>query len=98
MVDFVVALRLAQRWAGAALVCAVQASCRGGFSCCRAQARGMQASVVAACGLSSCGAQAYLLRSLWDLHRPGIERVSLALQSVSHSTTREATLFLYFYC
>ena len=52
----------------------------------------MQASVAAACGLSSCGlqalecglnscgAQAYLLCSMWDLPRSGIERVSLALQ------------------
>ena len=27
----------------------------GGFSCCRAQALGVRASVVVACGLSSCG-------------------------------------------
>ena len=66
--------------------------CCGSFSCCRAQALGMQASVAAACGLSSCGlqalecglsscgAQAYLLCSMWDLPRSGIERVSLALQ------------------
>ena len=31
-------------------------------------------------GLSSCGTWAQLLCSMWDLPRPGIERVSLALQ------------------
>ena len=35
--------------------CGAQASHCGGFSCCRAQAPGAQASVVAAHGLSSCG-------------------------------------------
>ena len=47
--------------------------------------------MVAACGLSSCGsqalerrlsscgAQAYLLRGMWDLPGPGIEPVSPAL-------------------
>ena len=30
----------------------------GGFSCCGARALGVQASVVAACGLSSCGSRA----------------------------------------
>ena len=29
--------------------------------------------------LSSCGSQAQLLRSMWDLPRPGLEPVSLAL-------------------
>ena len=29
--------------------------------------------------LSSCGAQAWLLRGMWDLPRPGIEPMSLAL-------------------
>ena len=70
--------------------CCVQASHCGGFSC-GAQALGTQASVTAACrlrscgaqalqcGLSSCGAQAQLLPGLWNLPRPGIEPVSLAL-------------------
>ena len=31
------------------------------------------------CRLSSCGARAYLLRSMWDLPGPGLEPVSLAL-------------------
>ena len=34
------------------------ASHGGGFSCCRAWALGMRASVVVACGLSSCGSGA----------------------------------------
>ena len=44
--------------AGAALHYGAQASHCGGFSCCRAQALGTRALVVAACGLSSCGTQA----------------------------------------
>ena len=44
--------------AGATLYCGVQASHCGGFSCCRAQALGAQASMVAAGGLSSCGSRA----------------------------------------
>ena len=42
----------------AALRHGVRASHCGGFSCCGAQALGAQASVVVACGLSSCGARA----------------------------------------
>ena len=38
--------------------CGVRASHCGGFSCCRAQALGTRASVVVACGLSSCGSRA----------------------------------------
>ena len=68
-----------------------QASHRGGFSCCGAQALGTWASVVVARGLSSCdsqalerrlsscGARALLLHSMWDLPGPGIEPVSPAL-------------------
>ena len=44
--------------AGATLHCDAQASHCGGFSYCRAQALGTQASVVVAHGLSSCGLQA----------------------------------------
>ena len=59
--------------------------------CCRARALGTQASVVVACGLSSCGlwalecrlsscgTRAYLLRCTWDLPRPGLKPVSPAL-------------------
>ena len=43
---------------GATLRCGEQDSNRGGFSCCGARALGAQASVVAAHGLSSCGARA----------------------------------------
>ena len=43
---------------GATLHCGVWASHGSGFSCFGARALGMQASVVAARGLSSCGAQA----------------------------------------
>ena len=51
----------------------------------------MRASVVVACGLSSCGSQAlerrlgscgaraWLLCSMWDLPRPGLEPMSPAL-------------------
>ena len=75
----------------AALRCGAQASHGGGFSCCGAWALGMWASVVAACGLSSCGSQvlecrlssggtqAYLLCGMWDLPRPGIEPMSLKM-------------------
>ena len=39
----------------------------------------MRASVVAACGLSSRGAQTQLLRGMWYLPGPGLEPVSPAL-------------------
>ena len=79
------------RRAGATLRCSVQAFHCGGFSCCRARALGMQASVVVACGLSSCGSQALerrlnscgaralLPHSMWDLPGPGLEPTSPAL-------------------
>ena len=65
----------------------------GGFSCCGAQALGSQVSVVVAHGLSSCGSRALerrlsscgtralLLRSMWDLPRPGLKPMSPALAS-----------------
>ena len=58
---------------------------------CGARALGAWASVVVACGLSSCGsralehrlsscgAQAQLLRGMWDLPGPGLKPVSPAL-------------------
>ena len=64
---------------GATPRCGVWASHGGGLSCCRAWALGTHASVVAARGLSSCGARAQLLRGVWDLPGPGIEPVSPAL-------------------
>ena len=42
----------------ASLHCGARASHCGGFSCCGARALGMWASVVVACGLSSCGSRA----------------------------------------
>ena len=39
----------------------------------------MQASVVAACKLSSCGAWAFLPQSMWNLPGPEIEPMSPAL-------------------
>ena len=78
------------RCAGATLRCGVQASHCGGFSC-GAWALGVWASVVVVHGLSSCGSRAlehrlrscgtraWLLHSMWDLPRPGLEPVSLAL-------------------
>ena len=77
--------------AGATLHCRAQASHCGGFCCCGAWALGARASVVVArglssCGswalerrLSSCGAQAQLLRGMWDLPGPGLKPMSSAL-------------------
>ena len=84
---------LLQLWqAGAILHYGLRASHCGGFSCCGARALGTRASVVVArrpqssrasvvivCGLSSCGARAQLLCSMWDLPGPGIEPLSPAL-------------------
>ena len=79
------------RRAAVTLCCGAWASHCGGFSCCRAQALGLRASVVVACRLSSCGswaiecrfsscgAQTQLLVGMWDLPRPGLEPVSPAL-------------------
>ena len=61
------------------LLCGAQASHCGGFSCCGAGALGVWASVVGAHGLSSCRAQALLLRGMWDLPRPGVKLMSPAL-------------------
>ena len=44
--------------ADATLRCGARTSHCGGFSCCRAWALGVWASLVAVCGLSSCGTQA----------------------------------------
>ena len=73
------------------LRCGAWASHCGGFSCCGAWALGARASVVVACGLSSCGSQAlecrlsscgawtYLLRGMWDLPGPGLKPMSPTL-------------------
>ena len=46
---------------------------------CEAQALSMWASVVAAWALSSCGTQAWIFHSMWNLPGPGIEPVSTTL-------------------
>ena len=61
------------------LRCSAWASHCGGFSCCGSRALGAWASVVVAHRLSSCGARAYLLHSMWYLPGPGIEPVPPAL-------------------
>ena len=60
------------------LLCIAQGSHGGGFSC-RARALGVWASVVGAHGLSSCRAQALLLRGMQNLPRPRIKLMSPAL-------------------
>ena len=76
-----------------------QASHCSSFSCCRTQAVGVLASVVAEgwlgnCGsralehwLSSCSTQAYLLLTTWELPGPGVEPMTPALAG-GFSTTR----------
>ena len=75
---------------GATLCCGARASHCSSFSCCGAQVLGVQASVGVALGLgicgspalehrlSSCGAWAFLLHSMWDIPGPGLEPVSSA--------------------
>ena len=84
--------------AGATLRCGAWASHCSGFSCCRAQALGVRASIVVARGLSSCGSQALerrlsscgaraqLLHGMWYLPGPGLEPVSPALAGVFLTT------------
>ena len=57
----------------------VVASHCGGFSCCKAWALGVRASVVVVLRLSSYGSQAQLLHSMWDLPGRGLKPVSPAL-------------------
>ena len=65
-----------EQGAGATLHCHVRASHCGGLSCLGAPALGAWALERR---LSSCGAQAQLLCSMWDLPEPGLEPVSPAL-------------------
>ena len=79
------------RRAGATLCCGAWASHCSGFSCCGAWALGARASVVVACGLSSCGSRALehrlsscgawaqLLCGMWDFPGPGLEPMSPAM-------------------
>ena len=98
------------RRVGATLRCGVRASHCSGFSCCGARALGMQASVVVArrlssCGLqalerrlSSCGTRAQLLCGMWDLPGPGLEPVSPALAGGFLTTAppgKPSNFFLY---
>ena len=67
------------------LCCGAQASHCGGFSCCRARALGARASLIVACGLSSCGS--------WALERrfSSCGAQALALWHVGSSRTRGRT-------
>ena len=56
-----------------------RASHCSGFSCCGTPALGARASVVAAHGLSSCGAPAQLTCILWNLSGTGIKPATSAL-------------------
>ena len=55
---------------------------------CREQALGVQASVVAAHRLSSCGTWAYVPHYMWDLPGPGIESMSPALAGALKTSGR----------
>ena len=95
--------------AGATLPCAAWASHCSGFSCHGAQAVGTRASVVVACGLSSCGSQALehrlsscgtwaqLLCGMWDLPGPGLEPVSPALAGGFLITAPPGSPFLCYF-
>ena len=66
---------------------------------CGARALGAGPSVAVGPELSSCGARAWLLHSMWNLPRPGIEPVSLALAGRVGSTVLQGSpiLFLLFF-
>ena len=70
----------------------------------RLQARGLQqlwhvGSVIVARRLSSCGALALLLRSMWDLPGPGLEPVSPALAGrfLTTASPGKSLFQLYFF-
>ena len=58
--------------------------------------QGVQASVTAACRLSTCGTQAWLLRGLWDLPGPEIklESPELASRFLSAGKSKVVNYFL----
>ena len=60
------------------LLTAMASHCSG-FSC-GLQALGPGPSVVAACGPSACGTQAWLPHGMWELPRPGIKPMFPALE------------------
>ena len=68
--------------------CVEQASHCSGFSCCRAQALGAWASLVVACGLSSCGSRALVALVC---RRTGL----VALRHMGSSRTRAQTRVPY---
>ena len=81
---------------GLVSTCAVWAAHCSGFSGCGAQARGARASAVV-CRLNSCGTQAQLLLSMWDLPGEGAKPVSPALAGALPTTRppgKSLTLFL----
>ena len=87
--------------------CSAQVSHRSGFSCGRAWALGHMGfssfnSGRSSCHfwalehrLNSCGAQAYLLCSMWDIPRPGMESCTGRL-ILYHWATREAQIIILF--
>ena len=66
--------------------------------CCGGRALGVQASVVVACGLSSCGTRAQLLRGMWGLPGPGLEPVSPALAGGFLTTAPPGKPIVFFSC
>ena len=96
------------RRVGATLCCSAWASHCGGFSCCGAWALSVWASVVVPrrlsscdsraleCRLSSCGARAQLLRSMWDLPGLGLEPVSLHWQVDSQPLRHQGSPCMFF--
>ena len=96
--------------AGATLRRGARASHCGGFSCWGARALGVQASVVVACRLSSCGSRAperrlsscaawaQLLCSVWDLPGPGLKPVPPALAGGFLTTAPPGKPLRYFLC
>ena len=48
------------------------------------------------CRLSNCGSRAQLLRSMWDLPRPGLEPVSLHWQADSQPLRHQGSPCYYF--
>ena len=82
----------------------------GGFSCCRAWALGTQASVVVACGLSSCGLRALerrlsscgtraeFLCGMWDLPGPGLKPMFPALAGGFLTTVPRGSPVNCFFC
>ena len=97
-------LSLVESSRGATLRCSAQASHCGGFSCCRAQALGMRASVVVARRLSSCGSSALEGRlsscglvgprhvgSSWTRAQTWVPCIGRWI--LNHCTTREAPLY-----